>query len=370
MKSNHFYIALFLSIFFVVFSCEKVEPPEDKIDPIVSDLKGKVVTDRVFSKGLESNLLGDNPERMVSIYLPAEYEIESSKSYPVLYLLHGFLGDHSTWFGGQVSELYGDNGLYMKKMLDTLIQKESIEPLIVVCPSSYNSYEGSWYTNSIVTGEWEDFIVQDLVSYIDNKYRTLPVAESRGIAGHSMGAYGAMKLAMKNPDIFSSVFAMSGSGVSIETMMKEWKNYILAALQESSYPRFSETMDELKIRIVIAMSVALAPNPATEPFMGEFPYDEDGIPIDSTWQKWLNHDPISMLDDYSENMQLLEAIRFDCGNSDEANLNNRIFSDALTSKGIEHEYETYSGDHLNKIPERIATEVLPFFSEYLDQSKN
>ena len=382
MKSALLLFSLSLCLMHMGFSCchdpdnpdcpgtcpDPTNPVCDDYNPCYPDEcepKGTLKIDRVFSEGLVSNLLNDNPERNVSIYLPPGYETETEKYYPVLYLLHGFTGDHDTFFGGQASELYGplgNRGINIKRALDTLIQYKQIKPLIVVCPGSCNSYEGSWYTNSIVTGNWEDFVVQDVVSYMDSNYRTLPKAESRGIAGHSMGAYGAMMLAMKHPDIFSSVYAMGGSGLSIGTMIEAFKDEIIAAHQESSYSLFADT----RVRIAISMAVALAPNPEMDPFMGEFPYDENGTRIDSSWEKWMSHDPLSLLGDYSENMNQLAAIRLDCGNGDDANLMNQLFSDALTSKGIDHVYEIYSGNHTDMIPERMGARVFPFFSKYLD----
>ena len=379
MKSQHLVISLFLGLLPVAFSCDCDDPSDPKCSNYnpcypydcdsINDSEGTIIVDKVFSQGLESNLLSDNPERKVSIYLPPDYDTETSKSYPVLYLLHGYLCDHDTWFGGELSEEYGENGLNMKKMLDTLIQKNHIEPMIVVSPSSRNAYDGSWYTNSMVSGNWEDFITEDVVNHVDTHYRTLPEAESRGIAGHSMGAYGAIKLAMKHPDIYSSVYAMSGA-LYIEDFMEVNKEYILAALQENSYPSVSFTPEEYLVRILIAMSAAFAPNPDMEPFLGEFPYSEEGTRIDSTWQKWVQQDPMYLLNLYVNNMKQLEAIRLDCGNRDDSHPSNKAFSDALTAKGIEHIFETYTGNHNNKIPERLANEVLPYFSEHLDHSEN
>jgi S-formylglutathione hydrolase FrmB len=252
-------------------------------------------------------------------------------------------------------------------MLDTLIQKEYIQPMIIVCPSAINSYDGSWYTNSIVTGQWEDFIVQDVVAHIDATYRTLPSAGSRGIAGHSMGAYGAMKIAMKHPDVFCSVYSMSGGSASLETILETRKDFFLQCMQMTYYNRFEP---HPWLRIPIAMVVAMAPNPSMEPFMGEFPYNEHGNPVDSIWQKWLTHDPVSLLDKYYNSVKQLKAIRFDCGTNDEAILSNSILSETLTLNEIEHVFETYSGDHMNMIVIRIAEELLPFFSQQLDHGTN
>ena len=98
--------------------------------------------------------------------------------------------------------------------------------MIIVLPSTYNKYAGSWYTNSTLTGNWKDFITLDLVDYIDNNYRTIASVGSRGIAGHSMGGYGALKLAMSHPDIYSAVFGLSADFLVLDDVVQKSKQKI------------------------------------------------------------------------------------------------------------------------------------------------
>lgn len=351
--------------------CDNYDPClEDPTDPGCSEeeIKGRVIYEKITSTSLESNLVNENTERNISVYLPARYETEVSMSYPVLYLLHGFTSDHTTWYGGTASELYGmegNRGINIKKMLDPLIENGDIEPMIVVCADNYNRFEGSWYTNSIVTGNWEDFMSQELVSYIDANYRTLVKPESRGIAGHSMGAEGAMRLAMKYPDVYGLVYAMSGALEYSMTYLDLCRDDIIAANLVDGYVVFLHPF----IRSKLSRAVAYAPNPTLSPIPGELPLDENGTLIDSAWQKWLKHDPYTMLGEYSENLKTLKGIGFDSGANDDANIGCNNFSEALGSLGIDHLFESYDGDHLNKIPERMATKVLPFFSENLTHSR-
>jgi S-formylglutathione hydrolase FrmB len=109
----------------------------------------------------------------------------------VIYLLHGFDGTNATWFGS--AYMY----FSIKPMLDELIAEGTKAPVIAVSPNSDNKYGGSWYTNSTVSGNWEDFIVLDVVDYTDANYRTLAKATGRALVGHSMEGYGAVKLAMR-----------------------------------------------------------------------------------------------------------------------------------------------------------------------------
>src|SRR6185436_16480099 len=123
------------------------------------------------------------------------------KRYPVVYLLHGYGGTERTWVTlGPV-----------KPAMDTLVRNGTVREMFVVMPSGRNAFDGSFYTNSASTGNWDDFIAKELVSYIDGKYRTLARPESRGLAGHSMGGYGTFAVGMRHSgDVYSALYAMSG----------------------------------------------------------------------------------------------------------------------------------------------------------------
>ena len=86
---------------------------------------------------------------------------------------------------------------------------QGAEEMIVVLPDSKTVHNGSMYSSSVTTGDWEGFLTDDLVSYVDSHYRTLADRMSRGLAGHSMGGYGTLRLGMKHPEVFSSLYAMS-----------------------------------------------------------------------------------------------------------------------------------------------------------------
>lgn len=163
---------------------------------------GQIKTDEFYFASLEGNLVGDPPKRNVMIYLPPGYEQQTKMRYPVIYLLHGFNG-----YGVGNKGWIREGGGFNVEAISRLITEKKISPMIIVLPDGSNRYGGSFYTNSITTGNWEDYIVREIVTFIDKRYRTLSKAESRGIAGHSMGGYGALKLAMKHPDVFGAVYA-------------------------------------------------------------------------------------------------------------------------------------------------------------------
>lgn len=106
--------------------------------------------------------------------------------------------------------------MQLATLMDGLIATGTSKEMIVVVPNGRNAYFGSFYTNSPVTGGWEDFVARELVRWVDGNFRTVAAAESRGIAGHSMGGYGAIMLGMKHPDVFGAFYALSPCCVGLE----------------------------------------------------------------------------------------------------------------------------------------------------------
>src|SRR5688572_22417812 len=163
---------------------------------------GTVERVTVHGKALEGNLEGDSPDREVTIYLPPGYRTDQTRRYPVVYLLHDY-GLKDDMFTGRLGNLT-ESG-------DRLASSNGFSAAIIVTPNAFTLHRGSMYSNSVTTGDWEAFIAQDLVAYIDSNYRTINERISRGIAGHGMGGYGALRIAMKRPDIFSSLYIMSAA---------------------------------------------------------------------------------------------------------------------------------------------------------------
>src|SRR5262245_27075269 len=124
---------------------------------------GQLAADTLHSKALEKNLYGDTPDRSLLVYLPASYATSPAKRYPVVYLLHGYGGTERTWV------TLGP----LKPAMDSLVRNGTVREMIVVMPNGRNAFDGSFYTNSAATGNWDDFIAKELVAYIDSKYRTI-----------------------------------------------------------------------------------------------------------------------------------------------------------------------------------------------------
>ena len=165
--------------------------------------KGTKERIKIHSKALDGNLVNDPAERDVTVYFPPSYHTDQSRHFPVLYMLHGFTDSDSKWFGWE------DHWINLHEVLDQALSEGRNKEMIVVMPNAYNRFKGSMYSSSVTIGDWETFISKELVEYIDSHYRTLAKAESRGLAGHSMGGYGTIRLGMKYPDVWSAIYLLS-----------------------------------------------------------------------------------------------------------------------------------------------------------------
>src|ERR1051326_9182802 len=154
----------------------------------------------VHGRALEGNLSGESPDRRVTISLPPSYAAERARRYPAIYLLHGYSGTDATWTGRIAN---------VPEIGDRVFGAGAAREMIVVMPDGDSIYRGSMYSNSVTSGDWERYIADDLVAYVDAHYRTLANRASRGLAGHSMGGYGTMRIAMKRPDAFASIYSLS-----------------------------------------------------------------------------------------------------------------------------------------------------------------
>ncbi len=328
----------------------------------VSAQSGKIISDEMHAVSLEKNLIGDSPKRDVLIYLPPDYDKQTAIRYPVVYLLHGFtVAANKTW-------IIENEGLRMNigAMMDKLIAAQKVRPMILVMPDGSNKFGGSFYTNSMTTGNWEDFITRDLVGYIDKKYRTLSKAESRGIVGHSMGGYGAIKLAMKNPDIYGAVYATSPCCLDAYPNLNAPDNFLVEASNVKSWEEVEKA--SFFARTFLASAAAFSPNPTKPPFFVDFPIRKKGESdsvAEQAQARWLANTPMWMVDQHRANLLRLRGIAFDVGTKEELLKSTREFSDVLKSNKIQHTFEEFDGDHIDKTAERIETRIMPFFSRML-----
>jgi S-formylglutathione hydrolase FrmB len=259
-------------------------------------------------------------------------------------------------------------------VMDSLVRQGSAREMIIVAPNGRNRYLGAFYLNSRTTGNWEDYIARDLVQHIDRTFRTLPSSASRGIAGHSMGGFGALMLTIRHPDVFSVVYALSpcclGMVADLSPANSAW--YRLAQYRDwdDLLTRAGEKKDFMPIAFV-ALAAAISPNPSARPWHADLPVIVRAgrlVRVTPAFQRWRATFPLPHVKENQVALRCLKAVGMDVGVHDEfthITLGTRLFSDSLSYYGIPHVFELYEGDHRDRIRERITTRVLPFFSREL-----
>ncbi len=319
--------------------------------------ESKIIIETITSAVLQDNPLGDSPVRRVPVYLPPDYE-DSQVSYPVVYLLAGFTN--------RGIFMLNDSGFDepIDQRMDRLIATGVVQPMILVLPDCFTRYGGSQYLNSNAIGRYEDHLIEELVPFIDGRYRTRAESGYRAIAGKSSGGYGALVQAMHHPKLFGAVACHSGDMYFEYCYKADFVKFLNAAgrlnltTPESLgqflirfYPKMQPKPDHFFALLnIVAMSACYSPNQALpcgfdlpfDPITGEVRFD--------VWQRWLEHDPITMLknEQHVEALRQLKLLYLDCGNRDEYGLHYgaRIFSHRLQQLGVPYIYEEFNGTHL------------------------
>ena len=318
----------------------------------------------IQSEAIAGNLLGDPAEQKFAVYVPPGYDDSATARYPVLYLLHGIGGGYTDW-----TEQWG-----IRETMDALIAAGA-PPFLVVMPNGRNAFGGAFYADSPVTGKWETFLVRELVPRIDRDFRTIARPGARGIAGHSMGGFGAIRLAMRYPELFGSLFAMAPCCLEMVDDISYGNQDWHATLDFKSPEDIGRSIQARKFYpvAILALSVVLSPNPDKPPFFADYPVrrvNGELMPDDKVTEAWRKQFPIEELPSRRENLMRLRAIYLDYGTFDQfAHIptGTADFSRELARLRIPHTLEVYSGDHRQEIPKRLRAVVLPFFARNLER---
>jgi hypothetical protein len=332
------------------------------VSTLAQATQGLIVDRQITSTNFADSKIGVSPVRKMVIYLPRGYN-SSTRRYPVIYFLPNPFEDNYR-FDFDHRDAQG--------LFDRAVAEGVIKEFILVAVDMNTPLGSSWYVNSSATGNWEDFVIQELVPYIDANFKTLPNRDSRGIAGIFIGGYGAIRFGMRHPDVFGSVYAMhpvgTGTGVGLSATIPKWD--ILAN---------AKSMDDVKkdggTRIFTTMFQAHLPNSDKPPlFINLLASQENGqLVIDAKlMDRFRNNFYLeTMIGKYADNLKSLRGFKFDWNRSDgnyDHVFANQAFTRKLREYGIAHQAEEYNGtwDDSNwGVDGRFYTEVLPFFARYL-----
>jgi S-formylglutathione hydrolase len=333
---------------------------------VYSDAQTKSSFERikVHGKSLEGNLEGDSPDRDVSVYLPPSYATARNRRYPVVYLLHGYTNSDEGWFGPVVKSGFLTANTTLPAVADKAMTEGGTSEMILVMPNAYTIYQGSMFSNSVTTGDWEGYVTHDLVSYIDSHYRTIATPGGRGLAGHSMGGYGTIRLAMKYPDVYSSIYVLSACCLTAN-LNPQGRGFAEAEAIHTPADVAGAGRGPITM---LAEAAAWSPNPKNPPFFFDLPV-KDGKVQPEVAARWVANAPLAIIDQYVSNLRKLHAIAIDVGDKDGLSKSNQELSRILTGYDIQNVFEIYDGDHTNHIALRVGNNVLPFFSKNLTFDK-
>lgn len=331
--------------------------------PVLAESSKSELLDRELqSKNFAGNRAGVGALRKMVIYLPAGYK-GSARRYPVIYFLPNPLdGNYRTIFDQR----------HAQELFDRAIASGVIDKFILVSIDMATPLGCSWYVNSPVTGNWEDFMVDELVPYMDANFRTINQRDSRAISGIFMGGYGAIRFGMRHPEVFGTVYAMhpvgTGSGIQIMDSRPNWD------LLTSARSADDLKKDGFSV-IFTSIFQAHLPDPAKPPLYVDLPAHKvgDQLVIDTALTERLRENFFleAQVPRYAENLKSLRGFKLDWARSDPNQdhvYSNQAFTHKLNEFGIVHEAEEYNGTWGEPnwgADGRVYTEVLPFFQRHL-----
>lgn len=323
-----------------------------EVPPPVAGAKAVAVERiKIHGAALEGNLEGDTVDRDALVFLPPSYAKEKKRRYPVLYALHGYSIGAEQW----------SKEIHVPQTIEGAFANGATE-MIVVLPDSKTAHNGSMYSSSATTGDFERYVSHDVVAYVDAHFRTIARRESRGLVGHSMGGYGATRIGMKHADVFGALYIMSpcclspmggrGPGADLEKAAADLKKP-----EESAKFGFG-------VRAQLATAAAWAPNPNNPPLYLDLP-TKDGVARPEIAAKMAANAPLAFIDQYIGGLKQYRAIAIDVGDQDGLRADSAKLHDVLDLYKVAHSFEVYKGTHTSAVAVRFQNFVMPFFSKSL-----
>lgn len=300
----------------------------------------------VDSKVLQHNPLGDSPRRRIDVYIPHGH---SGEGLPLLVDVVGFLS------GGPVHTNWKNFGENLPERLDRLIAAGSLPPVVVAMPDCFTRLGGNQYINSAAIGHWADFLLEEVVPTVEQRFQCGGDGR-RGIFGKSSGGYGAITHALLYPDFWAAAACHSGDMAFELVYLPEFPGLLRAlaaynmnikAWLDAFYARPKQKGNDLHHLLLLAMCASFDPDPAA-PLDIRLPVDPHTCEvIPERWHNFLRWDPLTIAAEHGAGLRKLKALWIDCGSQDQYNLvyGARRLHRLLEKRGIAHVYEEFTDDH-------------------------
>lgn len=318
--------------------------------PWERELRGRLDKLVVESELLIDNPLGDPARRPLYVYLPPG--IADSGAYLSIYLIQGMTGQLDMWLGRAAFEPT------VVERVDALFASEDVPPAVVVFVDAWTSYGGSQFINSVATGRYMDYLCDEVVPFIDERYPISPDRDHRGLTGKSSGGYGAMVVPMLRPDVFGALASHAGDALFECCYLPEFRETTRLLRDEfgGSWDVFWERFraapalnwDLYGTALnTYAMGACYSPDDAN-PGKALMPFDlPTGKLDDEVWARWLAWDPVRLAPEHADALASMKRIYLDAGKSDEyyLDLGAQAFSAELDKLEVDHTLELFDGKH-------------------------
>jgi S-formylglutathione hydrolase FrmB len=291
--------------------------------------------------------------RPLWVYLPPGYDEDADRRYPSLYVIQGLTGQIDMW---RNRSAFRRN---FPELVDAMFAAGESPPAILVWIDAWTSYGGSQYLDSPGTGKYHTYLCEEIVPFVDERYRTVADPEGRGIMGKSSGGYGAMVTPMLRPDLFGGFATHAGDALFEVCYQADFRQSVRALRDHygGSFERFWEDFRSRppfskKADHVLLNDWCMAACYSTdEDGTVHVPYDTaTGELIPEVWERWLAWDPVRMVPRYAEALRSMKAIYIDAGDKDDAylDLGAEAFRQALDEIGVtDYFFELFDGTHMN-----------------------
>ena len=317
--------------------------------PWRKELAGRFERHSITSKALAGNPLGDPAERPLWVYLPPRYLSDPEVRLPVVFVLQGLFGQVDMWWNRPAMRRS------FPELLDHHFRSSEAASCLVVFVDAWTRLGGSQFLNSPAVGRYMDYLCDEIVAFVDSRYRTLVGPGHRGLAGHSSGGYGAMVLAMLRPDVFGG-FASHAGDIGFEYCYMVDLAQAARVLRDrygGSYEQFfsdlasREYFGDQDATLLNAYCMAACYSPLSDGSV-ELPFDPETSRFrPEVWQRWKEWDPLQIAERRAESLAGLRAAWIDSGNRDQYFMDLGAYQLHLLLErlGVEHYFELYDGNH-------------------------
>ncbi len=322
--------------------------------PWSTTLSGRFESDVVHSELLRDNPLGDPHERPIHVYLPPGYDESGDRRYPSVYVIQGYTGHVATWFNRTPFRQP------FPELADAMFASDTAPHAIVVYVDAWTALGGSQFVDSPAIGRYHSYLCDEVVPWVDARYRTLADRDHRGITGKSSGGYGAMITPMLRPDLFGALATHAGDAgfeacylpdfPRVARLLRDEYDGSYAAFLADHASRLHGTKEsDLDLIEMYGYAAAYSGNADASVSL---PFDDTGALVPDVWARWLERDPVLMAakPDHATTLRSMKGIWIDAGRRDEyyLDLGATAFRKAVGAAGVPDSnvyFELFDGKH-------------------------